>query len=76
MKWLENEIEEIKDEHSIARMLTSWPTCTFNGIELQMFVTCIKNGSIKKPSTYQYAPKDGQLDDLRQERWMQSLTAL
>jgi hypothetical protein len=38
--------KEIKDEHSngIDRMFPFGPTCTFNGIEVVMFVTCSKNG--------------------------------
>jgi hypothetical protein len=38
----------MKDEHSngVDRMFPFGPTCTFNGIEVPTFVTCIKNGSI------------------------------
>jgi hypothetical protein len=48
MQGLETEIEEIKDEQSngIGRMFPFGPTCTFNSIEVPMFVTCTKNGSI------------------------------
>jgi hypothetical protein len=48
MKVLEEEIEQMKDEHSngVERMFPFVPTCTFNGIEVPTFVTCSKNGSI------------------------------
>jgi hypothetical protein len=48
MKVLEEEIEQMKDEHGngVDRMFLFGPTCTFNGIEVPTFVTCSKNGSI------------------------------
>jgi hypothetical protein len=48
IKVLEEEIEQMKDEHSndVNLMFPFGPTCIFNGIEVPTFVTCIKNGSI------------------------------
>jgi hypothetical protein len=48
MKMLEEEIHTMKDKHSNGadRIFPFGPTCTFNGVEVPMFVTCSKNGSI------------------------------
>jgi hypothetical protein len=48
MKVLEDEIEQMKDEHSngVDRMFPFGPTCSFNGTAVPTFVTCSKNGSI------------------------------
>jgi hypothetical protein len=48
MKVLEDEIEQMKDEHSngVDHMFPFGQTCIFNGNEVPTFVTCIKNGSI------------------------------
>jgi hypothetical protein len=48
MQGLEKEIEEMKGEHIHVtdRMLPFGPTCTLNGVDVQTFVTCSKNGSI------------------------------
>jgi hypothetical protein len=48
MKVLEEEIHELKNEHSNVayRMFPFGPTCTFNGVQVPTFVTCSKNGSI------------------------------
>jgi hypothetical protein len=48
MKVLEEDMEQMKDEQSkgVDRMFPFGPTCTFNGIEVPMFLTCSKNGSI------------------------------
>jgi hypothetical protein len=48
MEALQQEINEMKDEHSNGtdRMFPFGPTCTFNGVEVPTFVTCSKNGSI------------------------------
>jgi hypothetical protein len=48
MKVLEEEIHAMKDEHSNGAdcMFPCGPTCTFNGVEVLMFVMCSKNGSI------------------------------
>jgi hypothetical protein len=47
MKVLEEEIEQMKDEHSngVDRIFPFGPTCTFNGIQVPTFVTCSKNGN-------------------------------
>jgi hypothetical protein len=47
---LETEIEEMKDEHSnsIDRMFPFGPTFLCNDIEVLIFLTCSKNGSIKR----------------------------
>jgi hypothetical protein len=48
MKVLDNEIDQMKDEHSngLDCMFPFGPTCSFNGSEVPTFVTCSKNGSI------------------------------
>jgi hypothetical protein len=48
MKVLEEEIEQMKDEHSngVDRMFPFGPPFRFNGLEVPTFVTCSKNGSI------------------------------
>jgi hypothetical protein len=48
MKVLEDEIEQMKDEHSndVDRMFPFEPKCSFNVTEVPTFITCSKNGSI------------------------------
>jgi hypothetical protein len=48
MKVLEEEIHAMKDEQSngAERMLSFRPICTFNGVEVPIFVTSSKNDSI------------------------------
>jgi hypothetical protein len=48
MKLLEDEIEQMKDEHSngVDRLFPFGPTCSFNGTEVPTFFTCSKNGII------------------------------
>jgi hypothetical protein len=48
MKVVDEEIDEIKNEHSngVDRMFPFGPTCTFNGIEVPILLICSKNDSI------------------------------
>jgi hypothetical protein len=47
MKVLEDEIEQIKDEHSngVDHMIPYGPTCSFNGSDVPIFFPCSNNGS-------------------------------
>jgi prepilin-type processing-associated H-X9-DG protein len=48
MKALQEEMHAMKDEHSNGadRMFPFRPTCTYNGVEVPMYVMCSKHGSI------------------------------
>jgi hypothetical protein len=48
MKVLKDEIDQMKDEHSngVDRMFPFEPTCSFDGTEVPIFITCSNNGSI------------------------------
>jgi hypothetical protein len=67
MKVLQEEINEMKDEHSNGadRMFPFGPTCTFNGATVPAFVTCSKKWQHHQSTNYLNARQDGRAFPVR-----------